>query len=66
MVGNYGTPLNILYAGNAPGLIDGLFQINVQLPPGIASSPSGYGLTLHATPIPSNPLSANVVLVYTK
>jgi uncharacterized protein (TIGR03437 family) len=61
MVGNYGTPLNILYVGNAPGLIDGVFQINVQLPPGIASLPGGYQLTLQA-----GSLSSNVVLVYTK
>jgi uncharacterized protein (TIGR03437 family) len=28
-----GTPLNIVYAGTAPGLIDGVFQVNVQLLP---------------------------------
>jgi uncharacterized protein (TIGR03437 family) len=28
-----GTPLNIMYSGAAPGLIDGVFQVNVQLLP---------------------------------
>jgi uncharacterized protein (TIGR03437 family) len=67
MVDGDAIPLNILYAGNAPGLIDGVFQIDVQLPPTILPAPSGYGLTLHASP-PNvvGQLSANVVIVYTK
>jgi uncharacterized protein (TIGR03437 family) len=35
-------PLNILYAGPAPGLISGVYQINVQLPPNVINP----GLTL--------------------
>ncbi len=35
-------PLNILYAGPAPGLISGVYQINVQLPPNVVNP----GLTL--------------------
>jgi uncharacterized protein (TIGR03437 family) len=67
MVDDDAIPLNILYVGNAPGLIDGVFQVNVQLPPTILPSPSGYGLTLHASPPDIvGPLSANTVSVYTK
>jgi uncharacterized protein (TIGR03437 family) len=33
IVDSVGTPASILYAGAAPGLIDGVFQVNVQLPP---------------------------------
>lgn len=33
IVDSVGAPASILYAGAAPGLIDGVFQVNVQLPP---------------------------------
>jgi uncharacterized protein (TIGR03437 family) len=56
-----GTPLNVVYAGAAPGLIDGVFQVNVQLlptPPSViapaftvqASSSLGSG-TLRTNPV---------------
>jgi uncharacterized protein (TIGR03437 family) len=46
VISGNGTPLNILYAGAAPGIIDGVFQINVQLTE-TASGPTGeYGITL--------------------
>jgi uncharacterized protein (TIGR03437 family) len=34
VVDSRGTPANILYAGSAAGMINGVFQVNVQLPPG--------------------------------
>jgi uncharacterized protein (TIGR03437 family) len=34
VVDSRGTPASILYAGSAPDLIDGVFQVNVQLPQG--------------------------------
>jgi uncharacterized protein (TIGR03437 family) len=58
------TPLNVLHAGAAPGTIDGVFQINVQLQP-IEPLPAlaGPALTLQSTP-QEVPLSSNAVLVY--
>lgn len=53
-----GTPLSILYAGSAPGLIDGVFQINVQLPPDAVPP-----LTLQTAPF-GNTFSSNAVQVY--
>jgi uncharacterized protein (TIGR03437 family) len=32
-----GIPSQVLYAGNAPGLVTGVIQLNVQLPPGVQS-----------------------------
>ncbi len=51
VVDNAGTPASVLYAGTAPGLIDGVFQVNVQLPPDavppltLRTSASGVSLT---------------------
>jgi uncharacterized protein (TIGR03437 family) len=56
------TPLPLFYAGTAPGEIDGLDQINVQLPPGVLNPiltvvvPTVYNTTLPAT--------SNAVTVY--
>lgn len=36
MIDLAGTPMNVLYAGAAPGLLYGVFQLNVQLPSGVA------------------------------
>jgi uncharacterized protein (TIGR03437 family) len=50
VVDSTGAPASILYAGTAPGLIDGVFQVNVQLPPDAVSplilrtAPSGVSL----------------------
>ena len=44
MFDSLATPLSILYAGAAPGLVCGLVQINVQL-----TSPVAVPLTLRAT-----------------
>lgn len=35
VVDGIGTPLTILYAGAAPGIINGVFQVSVQLTPGV-------------------------------
>jgi uncharacterized protein (TIGR03437 family) len=61
MADGAGTPLNILYAGAAPEIIDGVFQINVQLPANVNPP-----LTLRATTAAGNPLSSNPVQVYVK
>lgn len=61
MVDGPGTPLTILYEGAAPGLIDGVFQINVLLPANVNPP-----LTLHATTAAGVALSSNTVQLYMK
>jgi uncharacterized protein (TIGR03437 family) len=61
LIDDAATPLNSLYAGTAPGLIDGVFQINAQLPKG-AITYLPLGLTLKSPAA----ASSNRVLVYTK
>jgi len=68
-----GTPLNIEYVGSAPGMIDGVFQVNVQLPASIYVPPHTYAVQLRSTPVAVNALaprtgtlSSNVVLIYVK
>ncbi len=63
VIDSYGTPASILYAGAAPGLIYGVFQLNVQLPPDAAPP-----LTLiTSTPTPyMTALSSNAVRIYLK
>jgi uncharacterized protein (TIGR03437 family) len=51
-----GTPLAIHYAGAAPGLIDGVFQINLQAPPApdipfTVQVPNVFGGTLSSNPV---------------
>jgi uncharacterized protein (TIGR03437 family) len=60
VVDSQGAEASILYAGTAPGLIDGVFQLNVQLPlgestnyPAALTLSSGAGSALGAVP-PSN------------
>jgi uncharacterized protein (TIGR03437 family) len=60
VVDTTGAPASILYAGTAPGLIDGVFQVNVQLPRDAAPP-----LTLRASPFGVS-LSSNAVQVYLK
>lgn len=57
----YGVPVSIQYAGLAPGIINGVFQLNVQLP--IASNPR---LMLRATDIFGVELFSNPVYVYAR
>src|SRR5579872_2299844 len=60
IVDDTGTPASILYAGTAPGLIYGVFQMNVQLPP--EARPM---LTLRTYPAPYGTLlSSNAVQIY--
>jgi uncharacterized protein (TIGR03437 family) len=60
VIDSTGAPASIMYAGTAPGLIEGVFQVNVQLPPDAAlplslrTSSSGVSL------------SSNVVQIYLK
>ncbi len=66
-----GPPFEVLYAGTAPEMINGVDQVNVQLPPGldtcgkgICSTGSGIGLVVRTI---SGPLVAsNTVIVYTQ
>jgi len=62
---NSGQPLTVLYAGTAPGSINGLDQINVQLAPNVVQNPSltvemvaGFGTTAL--------IASGVFAVYTK
>lgn len=61
LVDSAGVPASILYAGAAPGLIDGVFQINVQLPPDAA-----LPLTLRTLPSTGTSVSSNPVQIYLK
>jgi uncharacterized protein (TIGR03437 family) len=56
-------PASILYAGAAPGIINGVFQLNVQLPANVI-----LPLTLRARTVGSfnQNLSSNPVQVYLK
>ena len=60
MVDNLVTPGTILYAGAAPDLIDGVFQLNVQMPPDAV-----LPLILRAS-IGGTTLSSNPVQIYFK
>jgi uncharacterized protein (TIGR03437 family) len=53
-------PLGVLYAGTAPGLINGLDQVNVQLPPGV----KGLPLVIETLPSAGAPATSNTVQVY--
>jgi uncharacterized protein (TIGR03437 family) len=59
--------MNILYVGPAPGAINGVFQMNVQLPPSVP--PTAY-MTLRSTPPISlgypPPITSNAWQIYTK
>ncbi|MGB9457673.1 MAG: SBBP repeat-containing protein [Bryobacteraceae bacterium] len=60
-----GVEASILYAGAAPGLIDGVFQLNVQLPVG-ETNPVFLTLSSSATtPLGSN-LQSNRVQIYSQ
>jgi len=60
VVDSTGAPAAILYAGTAPDLIDGVFQVNVQLPPDAVPL-----LTLRTAPSGVS-LSSNPVQIYLK
>lgn len=60
---------SILYAGAAPGLIDGVFQLNVQLPAGSINPVLNYNsLTLKSSAaIPAGAIApSNKVLIYSQ
>lgn len=61
VVDGAGTPLNILYAGSAPGIVDGVFQMNVQLTPDVQMP-----LTLRSTSSFGTALSSNSVQVFVR
>jgi uncharacterized protein (TIGR03437 family) len=63
VVDSSGVPASILYAGAAPGIINGVFQLNVQLPANVI-----LPLTLRARTVGSfnQNLSSNPVQVYLK
>jgi uncharacterized protein (TIGR03437 family) len=65
-----GPPLGVLYAGTAPELINGVDQVNVQLPAGVDTCPrgicstgSGIGLVVKTRLGPA--VTSNTVIVYT-
>jgi uncharacterized protein (TIGR03437 family) len=61
-----GIPQEILYAGAAPEIIDGVFQINVIVPAGVVVTPGvGWQVRLQSVLQPSvAPLSSNTVAIY--
>jgi uncharacterized protein (TIGR03437 family) len=61
MVDGTGTPLTILYAGAAPEIINGVFQIDVQLPANVNPP-----FTLRTATGAGQTLSSNTIQVYLK
>lgn len=63
-----GIPQELLYAGAAPEIIDGVFQMNVNVPAGVVISPSlGWQVVLESVLQSSAaPLSSNTVGIYVK
>jgi uncharacterized protein (TIGR03437 family) len=61
----YQTPLAVLYAGTAPGLINGVFQLNVLLPPGPIPKPQSYSMYAQRKGL-FGVMSSNTVQVYIK
>jgi len=60
-----GAEASILYAGTAPGLIDGVFQLNVQLPLGESTNHSAALTLSSSAPTPLAPVaSSNKVQIY--
>jgi uncharacterized protein (TIGR03437 family) len=66
-----GAPYGVLYAGTAPELINGVDQVNVQLPPGLKTCPTGScgvyatSLALVVQTIPGPVVTSNAAFVYT-
>ena len=48
-----GQPVNVLYAGAAPGLVAGVLQVNVQLPAGLAAGNQPVVLTIGGVSSPA-------------
>lgn len=60
-----GIPQQVLYAGAAPGIIDGVFQMNVTIPMGVEVSSEGWLLQLVSVPLGAGgPISSNTVGIY--
>jgi len=60
-----GIPQDILYAGAAPGIIDGVFQMNVSVPAGAVITGVGWQVRLQSLLQSSAaPLSSNTVGIY--
>jgi uncharacterized protein (TIGR03437 family) len=62
VVDEAGISVNILYAGAAPGLIDGVFQLNVQLPSGEGPNPT----LILKSGASAGPPSSNPVQIYSQ
>jgi uncharacterized protein (TIGR03437 family) len=60
-----GIPQEILYAGAAPEIVDGVFQINLAVPAGVVVGAQGWQVTLQAILQPGAvPLASNTVGIY--
>ncbi|HVW85693.1 MAG TPA: SBBP repeat-containing protein [Bryobacteraceae bacterium] len=57
-------PQNILYAGAAPEIINGVFQMNVMVPPGVVVTPDGWQVRLESVLQNSIALTSNTVGIY--
>ena len=45
-----GVAANVLYAGPAPSLVNGVIQVNLQIPPGLAAGPQPVVITVGTAP----------------
>jgi uncharacterized protein (TIGR03437 family) len=57
-------PQNILYAGAAPEIINGVFQMNVMVPPGVVVTSTGWQVRLESVLQNSIALTSNTVGIY--
>ncbi len=62
-----GIPQEVLYAGAAPGVIDGVFQVNVAVPAGVVVTAVGWQVRLQSVlQISVAPASSNTVGIYVR
>jgi uncharacterized protein (TIGR03437 family) len=68
LIDSVGIPQQILYAGAAPGIINGVFQMNVNVPAGVVVTP-GLGWLVRLDSVLQGSviqLSSNVVGIYVR
>jgi uncharacterized protein (TIGR03437 family) len=53
----------VIYAGTAPTLLSGFFQINVRIPPGLAIPPLGQAVVSYDLGVSISPVGSNEVTV---
>ena len=58
-----GQNANVIYAGAAPGLVSGFFQINLQVPANAFSGANPVAITIGGTPLPNSITAPTTVAV---